>query len=122
MAMTNSGKPIIALDYDGTITTNVEFWMHFIMLSQDAGYAVAIVTMRTWEEKQTMDEWVQTHPWIITTSRRAKQEFCASFGIVPSIWIDDNPAWIYTDAADATDADTVVPQAQLDMQQAFLNS
>lgn len=95
-------KPLIALDYDGTITTNIPFWVNFIKLAEAAGYAVAIVTMRYPSEKSSMDQRIlDACPWVITTERRAKKEFCALFGVHPAIWIDDNPFWILMDAGDA---------------------
>lgn len=95
-------KPLIALDYDGTITTNVDFWLQFIKMAELAGYRICIVTMRYPSEKVTMDQRVvDACPWIVTTERNAKAEFCTKFGIEPDIWIDDQPFFIYMDAKGA---------------------
>jgi hypothetical protein len=96
-------KPIIALDYDGTITLNIPFWINFIKQAEEAGFRVCIVTMRYPDEKDSMDDRVlEACPWLVTTQRRAKKEFCALFGIYPAIWIDDRPEFLLFDAADAS--------------------
>ena len=122
-------KPIIALDYDGTITLNVPFWVDFINRAEMAGFAVAIVTMRYPEEKESMDHRILAHPWIITTERHAKREFCAAFGVHPAIWIDDQPNFILFDAADARTAPVLdvggiqaLRAAQDDLKEEFKNN
>lgn len=108
---------LIALDYDGTITVNIPFWIDFIKRAETAGMSVVIVTMRTPEEKATMDERVlDACPWIVPTSRQAKRDYCAAYGIHPDIWIDDNPAWIFMDAADRA-PQQAVNTAQSDLKQ-----
>jgi len=91
----------IALDYDGTITTNVPFWAFFIKRARDFGYQVVLITMRTPEEAKDIDERIlDTGIKVIPTSRQAKADYCREHGIDVKIWIDDNPHWILLDAAD----------------------
>lgn len=92
---------LIALDYDGTYTTDPELWDQFIANARMRGHEVYCVTMRYAE---TENEEVETNlgakvDKIIYTNRKAKK---AAFRIQcnknPDIWIDDNPDWLYEDA------------------------
>jgi len=91
-------KPVIALDYDGTCTTNIPFWAKFIALADAAGYHVLLVTMRTPEECAHIDPRISSQCDIIPTSRKAKREFLDELDIDPVIWIDDQPDFILMDA------------------------
>lgn len=85
-------RPIIALDYDQTCTTNIQFWRNFCRLATLAGYDVMIVTARhpeRLEEPKLYFEGVVSR--IIATSHQAKLPFCKTLGISPAIWIDDQP-------------------------------
>lgn len=100
--MSDKEKPLIALDYDGTITSHIDFWLGFIKSAEAAGFQVCIVTMRYPHEKDSMDPRVlDACPWVVTTERQAKAEFCSRFGIHPNIWIDDQPFFLYLDAQGA---------------------
>lgn len=97
-----SDKPIVALDYDGTVTLNVPMWIEIIKQFQQNGFEVIIVTWRTHNEcignrafgaiDSRIRELVHR---IVPTERKAKQEFCAAYGIHPTLWIDDNPMAIF---------------------------
>ncbi len=92
-------QKLIAIDYDGTITADVEMWIEIIKIIIAHGHEVVIATMRTQEEKKTMDDRiVDLVPWIVPTSRKAKLPFLKAFGIEPDIWIDDQPTWLFADA------------------------
>lgn len=85
-------RPIVALDYDHTCTTNIPFWQQFVRLAHAADYDVMIVTAR---HPDRIDE-PQMHfgdlvRRIICTSHQAKLPYCKSIGIDPAIWIDDQP-------------------------------
>lgn len=91
---------LIALDYDETYTKDPDFWLAFIELSQKHGHQIVVATMRTLDEKAEMcDRLHAAVPWIVPTHRMAKKRFLATFDIHPDIWIDDNPAFILTDAS-----------------------
>jgi hypothetical protein len=89
-------RPIIALDYDNTCTTNVSFWQNFCVLAEAAGYDVMIVTARHPQRLQepTLD-FGKIVKRIIATSHQAKLPFCRTLGIDPAIWIEDMPWNIY---------------------------
>ncbi len=92
---------LYAIDYDKTITTDIDMWVEFIKLLELRGHKVVIVTMRSHEEKQRIDERVSDAcAWIVPTNRKAKKQFCKDFGIEPDIWIDDEPQYLFVDATD----------------------
>lgn len=76
----------IALDYDGTITLDPEFWNKFVALAQEHGHTVTIVTGRSPVEK------ISTTLPVIYCSRTAKRNH-----FHPDVWIDDMPHWIVED-------------------------
>ena len=76
----------IALDFDGTYTADPELWDKFILLCQNSGHKVTIVTMRYPEEG------INNLPYdVIYTNRKAKIKYCLKKGITFDIWIDNNP-------------------------------
>jgi acid phosphatase class B len=92
----------IALDYDGTYTNDPQAWNEFIDLMQRHGHSVYVVTMRTRAEARDVYEQLEKRvDGIFCTSRKAKRPFMFARGINISVWIDDEPGWILTDAADA---------------------
>jgi hypothetical protein len=79
---------LIAIDYDKTYTADKNLWDKFIVLAQDSGHDVRIVTMRR------PDETIEDAPIkIVYTSRKAKASV-----IKADIWIDDSPSWIFQDS------------------------
>lgn len=85
-------RPIIALDYDHTCTTNIPFWRNFCRLAASAGYDVVIVTARHPERLQEPTElFGEIVARVIGMSHQAKLPFCKTLGIDPAIWIDDQP-------------------------------
>lgn len=102
MTEEQKAAPIIAIDYDGTITTNIPFWENFIKQAEEAAFRVCIVTWRTHEELHSGksmepidDRITDVCHWIIPTARTGKAEFCARYNIFPAIWIEDNPLAIF---------------------------
>lgn len=90
---------LMALDYQGTITADIPFWINFIKMTESAGHRIVIVSMCTNEEKALIDDRVhEACPWIVPTCGRAKKEFLDTFGIVPDIWIDDQPEAVFINA------------------------
>lgn len=83
---------LIALDYDGTITEDIEGWLAFIKLFESRGHRIVIVTAMYPGEKDRIDPRIfQAVPWIVTTERQPKRAFCQMFNINPDIGIDDMP-------------------------------
>lgn len=97
---------VIALDFDGTISTDVEHWKKFVKAARKRGHKVYIVTMRYPSELHERrsngmtihEEWSMLVDGILPTSRMAKRKYCTRLKIVPDIWIDDRPMAIYQDA------------------------
>lgn len=88
----------IALDYDGTVTADPDLWIDFLKRASARNHRVAIVTMRSPDEP--VDNPLVALAWrVIYTSRQAKQAFVHSRGIRVDIWIDDQPNYIFEDAA-----------------------
>ena len=86
----------IALDYDATASTNIEFWQNFVVLAQASGYDVYIVTARhpnrIEEPKLYFEHLVKG---IIPTSHKAKKAYCREIGLEIDIFIDDSPWNVY---------------------------
>lgn len=80
----------IALDYDGTYTSDAVLWDSFIRLAMSRGHEIVIVTMRYPKEK------IESNLEIIYTSRSAKKLYCDENDLYFDIWIDDNPEWLFT--------------------------
>ena len=88
---------LICLDYDNTYTEFKSLCDMIIDKQSEFGYKVIMCTMRkpneTNEELEKLEKRINVH----YSSRQAKRDFLKSIGIEPSIWIDDNPLWIYND-------------------------
>ncbi len=91
---------LIALDYDGTYTADPELWTAFISNARMRGHTVIIATMRY---SKIEGDIVRTElegkvDSIVFTGRKAKKQFLRNMCLIPTIWIDDNPDWLYEDA------------------------
>ncbi len=91
---------LIALDYDGTYTADPDMWDRFIADARSRGHSIVVATMRCSnkegdEVRTTLGERVDL---IVFTERKAKKQFLRNMQIIPDIWIDDNPDWLYEDA------------------------
>jgi hydroxymethylpyrimidine pyrophosphatase-like HAD family hydrolase len=89
---------LIALDYDGTYTADPELWQQFIQQAVARGHEVLCVTMRHEHEGADMCQKLRERAKVIFTGRRAKAAAMGELNVRPSIWIDDNPHWIFQDA------------------------
>lgn len=89
---------IIALDYDGTYTADIELWLAFVRNAKERGHRVIVCTMRYEDEGLSIDPRLKDEVEIFYTSRRAKKKYMRNQGIEPNIWIDDNPDWLYEDS------------------------
>lgn len=92
---------IIALDFDGTHTMDHALRNRFIADSHAAGHRVVLVTMRHEGEADRVFRTVVGIPPhdFYFTNRRAKRPFMAALGVLPHVWIDDNPHWVDGDIA-----------------------
>lgn len=86
---------LIAIDYDGTITSDRETWVTIISILKLRGHEVIEATMRYESEP------IDPIPGVMVyyTDRKAKGPALYRMGIKPDIWIDDNPGWIFQDSA-----------------------
>ncbi len=93
----------IALDYDGTFTSDPLLWLMFIHNVLARKHSIYVVTMRYPSEcdgtlgsiaQVLRDESVP----IICTSRMAKRPYCLNLGIEIHVWIDDTPLAVDSDA------------------------
>lgn len=91
---------LIALDYDDTYTRDPHFWDTMIQFAKMRGHHVICVTMRFEQEGADVIRDLEGKvDQIIFTARQAKYDFVfAKLGVVPSVWIDDNPFLICFDA------------------------
>lgn len=93
---------VISIDWDDTFTRDPVGWTAFIKMMRQRGHTIYCVTMRYESEAQPVrDALMNLVDGIICTGRRAKRPYMYSLGIHVSVWIDDEPGWILTDAADA---------------------
>ena len=88
---------LISLDYDGTYTADPELWLDFVKHAQSNGHTVICVTMR-YPHENNVDLRLTALVNVMYTSRKAKKQFARTQGVVPTIWIDDNPEWLFDDA------------------------
>lgn len=93
----------IAIDYDGTITSDAELWFAIIKAMRGRGHTVMIVTMRH-ENEPIHPNWPERVDRVVYTRRKGKARHMAFLGLQVDIWIDDMPHFILTDAADARKA------------------
>jgi hydroxymethylpyrimidine pyrophosphatase-like HAD family hydrolase len=90
---------LIALDYDGTYTEDSDLWREFITQARGRGHRVVCVTMRyEHESEQVVRQLAGRVDHIIFTGRRAKKPHMELLGLVPDVWIEDAPHWVFTDA------------------------
>lgn len=106
----------IALDYDGTYTSDPELWLRFVDDALARGHAVRVVTMRYPSEGGDMDKRLEARGVpAIFTSRKAKLKHCLEVcDWEPNVWIDDHPEAVHLDAmeiwnASAPEGSPVVP-------------
>lgn len=89
---------IIALDFDKTYNIAPDYWDDFIAMSEDYGHEVILATYRhkEYDWDPLMDD--LDIPMYFTDGK-GKRAFLHELGIVPDIWIDDNPESITGDSA-----------------------
>lgn len=86
---------LICLDYDGTYTDFKSICDLIIDKQSDFGYKVILCTMRTPEETNDDLEALSKRINVYFSSRQAKADYLSNLDIIPDIWLDDCPRWIY---------------------------
>ena len=93
-------KTIVCLDYDGTYTAlpaMCEMIIEFGKKHSD-DVQVILATMRHAEEADADLKELAKRIDVHYTGREAKQQYLAKRGIIPTMWLDDNPQWIFTNS------------------------
>lgn len=91
----------IALDYDGTVTSDPVGFLALVKLLRSRGHHIRVVTMRYESECFNDPDFISFSRecgGFIATGRKAKRPHCASVGHTFHIWIDDNPEAVYKTA------------------------
>lgn len=92
---------IIAIDYDDTISLNVEAWKEIIKLFASFGAIIYVITYRHSTQFNDMDMNIPHVKDFIFTNAMGKKKYCEEIaGVSVDIWIDDSPESIVWDASD----------------------
>ena len=90
---------LIAVDYDGTYTADIELWDRFIAHARANGHRVFVVTMRFPSEGEDVTRRLHTKvDRVIFTSREAKRRHLERLGHAVHVWIDNHPEHVVGDA------------------------
>lgn len=90
---------MLALDYDDTYTRDPIFWDGVIELAKQRGHSVICVTARSERDRREVtDALGDKVEEIVCTNGKAKSTAAYNAGFMPSVWIDDAPQWVHTDA------------------------
>lgn len=87
----------IALDYDGTYTTDPGLWGRFAIDALRSGHSLVIVSSRRCEctEEDRCEDHIElaeaTGCRVVLTSGVAKRFHCESIGLKIDVWVDDLP-------------------------------
>jgi hypothetical protein len=89
----------ICIDYDGTYTEMPDLLDCIIKKSKELGYRVILATMRyEHESNDDLKKVINKVDSVYFTGRKAKATYLQWKGIVPDLWIDDNPFWLLNDS------------------------
>jgi hypothetical protein len=82
---------LIALDYDNTFTADTKCWREVVDVLQKHGHEVIIATSRfkLYGNYQEISE--STGLNVVFCDHNAKAKTAKQYGVVPDIWIDDDP-------------------------------
>lgn len=91
-------KTVIALDFDRTFTSDIEFWRLFVIHAIKRGHTVICVTGRN-ESERSKNEMRALFGWyvfdklaaLIFCNHTPKRDCAANHGWEVDIWIDDFP-------------------------------
>ena len=91
-------QKLICLDYDGSYTEFTDMFDLIIKHCREKNYKVIMCTMRYPIEKDIHLTALESKlDGLYFTSRKAKEPFLKELGIIPNLWIDDKPYWLYKD-------------------------
>ena len=87
------GKKLIAVDFDNTISSDIEFWHQFIRLAKASGHSVIVATGRqnTDQNRAELNKALPKDTVVHFCGASAKREYLRKQGVEPDIWIDDKP-------------------------------
>lgn len=89
---------VIAIDYDDTLSLNIEAWKQIVALFHSFGAVVYIVTYRHSTQFDDMCLDITHVKDIIFTNGCGKKKYCEEIaGVEVDIWIDDSPESILYD-------------------------
>ena len=91
---------IIAIDYDDTISLNIDAWTQIIKLLYSLGAIIYIVTYRESTRNDDMQLDIPHVKDVLFTNSTAKKAYCENHGVEVDIWIDDCPESIVFDYTD----------------------
>lgn len=86
---------LICLDYDQTYTEFKSLCDLIIDKQSELGYKVILCTMRYPTETNEELEQLSKRINVYFSSRKAKMDYLSELDLIPDIWIDDCPRWIY---------------------------
>lgn len=105
--MTPKRETCIALDFDCTFTSDIEFWRLFVLLCNMRGHTIWIITARhdTPENHAQLAEVIGAQTLaivagIIFSNHQPKRAVAEARGISVNIWIDDLPEFVGDASAD----------------------
>jgi hypothetical protein len=92
---------IIAIDYDDTISLNIDAWKQVINLFSSLGAIVYVVTYRESTRFDDMELDIPNVKDYIFTNANGKRKYCEEVvGVEVDIWIDDSPESVVFDYKD----------------------
>lgn len=93
------GPRTIALDFDGTYTSDPELWDQWIRIATSRGHRVLCVTFRPTDKMEKVHATIGQVIGVencICTNGKYKKEYTSDNNIQVDIWIDDIPETIVT--------------------------
>ncbi len=84
----------IGLDWDQTISADVDFWFEFIDLAIKHGHKVLIVTCRRGDEEDVQECRHHIAPTYFTAGS-SKSWYMEQEGVKIDIWVDDSPESVW---------------------------
>ena len=88
---------VIGIDYDDTITLDIDKWKEIIKFMSNLGFIIYIVTYRESTQFKDMDLNIEGVTDYLFTNANGKRKYCEDCGIEIDIWIEDTPESILFD-------------------------
>ena len=86
----------IGIDYDDTISLNIDMWKSIIKIFNSFNFNVYVVTYRDSSQFEDIYRFSFVKDYIYT-SGKGKKQYCKDMGVEIDIWIDDCPESILYD-------------------------